>query len=103
MTLLEIMERSGIEYPELAKVYIRDALREMQSIIPEKTTFIIFDVVSGQRNYDRPGNEVRLLGVYSKYDVGKYKKVSIISNVDVIEQETSTASSSSIASEIIVI
>lgn len=91
MTLLEIMERCGIREPELAKVYIRDAMREMQSLIPEKTTYTVFSVVTGQRNYDMPANMVKLLGVYSKYTTSQYKRISIISNVDIVEQETSTA------------
>jgi|SRR3989304_9264808 len=92
MKLLEVMERCGIKEPERAKVYITDALYEMQSLIPEKTTGQKINVVADQRLYSWPSNMVRLLGVYKKYDTdGKYIRIPSIQRIDLIDEITSTA------------
>lgn len=93
MKLLEYMERTGIREPERAKVYITDALYELQSLIPDKTTGQKYNVVDGQRLYSWPSNMVRLLGVYRIYDRenGHYVRIPSIQRIDLLDELTSTA------------
>lgn len=93
MKLIEIMERSGVMEPEKAKVWIEDALYEMQSLIPDKTTGQKYNVVANQRLYSWPSNMVRLLGVYRIYDRenGHYVRIPSIQKIDLLDEITSTA------------
>ncbi len=108
MTLLEIMELSGIDKPELAKVYVRDGLRELQQIIPEKTTSIKIDVVANQKFYSLPGNHVKVLEVYRKYDdKGRYIRIEPLLEYGILDEGSSTSVAASdnlnIVDEIVVV
>lgn len=95
MSLFEIMERVGSRQTNRVKAYIKAGLIEMQSIIPEKTTGQKYNVVSDQRLYSLPTNMIRLLDVYAKYDDnGRYIRIPMINNMDIIEDASSTAADS---------
>lgn len=92
MTLQEICERVGSKKINLIKTYVNDGLREIQSLIPEKTTYEKITVVADQRLYSFPANMVKLLGVYRKYDdEGKYVKIGRIAHLDLTQSASSTA------------
>ena len=102
MTLLEVMERVGSREPERVKTYITDALREIEAVIPEKTTGHMYDVVADQIYYAFPSNMVKLLGVYRKYDTsGKYILIPRIKELDIIHISSSVSTSE--ATETIVV
>lgn len=96
MTILEIMERTGARDPGLVRAYVNDALQEVARIIPEKTTYLKYNVVSGTRFYTLPGNMEELLGVYRKYDSqGRYKLIGRVLEINLEEPSTTVSASSS--------
>jgi beta-galactosidase beta subunit len=102
MTVLEIMERTGLRSPGLVRAYIADALQEIQRIMPAKTTYTKYNVVAGTRLYSLPSNMETLKGVYRKFDSqGRYVKIGRVLNVQL--EETSTAISYSSSTDIVVI
>ncbi len=104
MTLLEIMERCRSREPERVKVFIRDALEEIQSILGHKTTGTTYSVVAGQKEYSLPGNMVKLLAVYQKYDNdGKYIRIAMLRDEEITDGVGSTTVSTSVSSTDIVV
>ena len=104
MTLLEIMERVGSREPERVKVYVAEALEELQSLLGYKTTGQTYSVVSGQKEYSLPGTMVKLLGVYRKYDSqGRYIRIPILRNVGILDGVGSTGVSTAVSSTDIVV
>lgn len=100
MKVLEVMERTGMKDTKKCIIYIRDALSEIQSLIPEKTTGQKYNVVANQRLYSFPTNMVALLGVYKKYETDtstsniKYIRIPRVQHLDLITQLGSTAADS---------
>ena len=67
MTIQEIMERVGTKKANVVRAYVNDGLRELEGLIPENTTHVIYNISSGQKLYELPDNMVKILGVYRKY------------------------------------
>lgn len=101
MTILEIMERTGARDPGLVRAYVNDGLQEIQRIIPNKTTYVMVDVVAGQRLYSLPANMEELIGVYRKYDSnGKYIKIGRVSVIDLEELDSVVSASTALSTAI---
>jgi len=98
MTLQEVMERVGSKKFGIVKAYVTDALRRIETLIPEKTTHTLYSVVAEQRLYSLPSDMVRLLGVYRKYstssDPTSYIKISRVTGIDLTDASSSTATDS---------
>lgn len=86
MTLLEVMERTGIREAEKCKMYIREALMEIEQMIPEQTSGQKIDVVANTRWYNLPSNMESLLGVFRKWDTTnqRYVKIPEVQTITVI-------------------
>lgn len=85
MTLLELMERTGIREPKRIMLYVKDAVNEIQGLIPEYTSGQKINVVADTRTYDLPSNMVDLIGVYRRWDTNdRYIKIPEIQNITVI-------------------
>jgi len=96
LTLQEIMERVGSKQPNVIRAYVNDGLREIEGLIPEKTTYQMYNIVEGQKLYSMPNNMVTLLGVYRKYrenSTGTYSYILIprVVNIDLTEPGSATA------------
>jgi hypothetical protein len=80
------MERVGSRDSRKIIAYVKDALREVQHLIPEKTTHAKYNVVADQKTYALPANMISLLGVYRKYDDdGKYIRIGHIQHKTLID------------------
>ena len=93
MTLQQIIERVNSKKVGLIRIYVDDALRELEGLIPEKTTHTKYDIVVDQKLYSMPGNMVRLLGVYRKWstDSSHYVKMSRATHINITEDAGSTS------------
>ena len=94
MTVLELMERTGIRNSEQAFTYIKDGLLEIQMQANEQMKRYTFDVEDGVQFYSLPSDMVTLEGVYRKYDsdAEKYVRIPRISNIDILmDADSSTA------------
>jgi len=100
MDLLEIMERVGSRQTNKVKAYVEDALTEIAELIPERTTYLVYNIVAGQRFYDLPANYINLLGVYRHYATSnnrnQYVRIGSINNLDLHETGTTALSSTEI-------
>lgn len=91
------MERTGMKEPKKAIVLIKEALDEIQHLIPEKTTGQLYSVVANQLLYSFPANMVKLLGVFRKYETStstsrvKYIRIGHVQHMDVVTQISSSA------------
>lgn len=103
-TLQNLMERVGSKKEGLIREFANDALREIEGLIPEKTTYTLYSVVADQRLYSLPSG-VRILGVYRKYNTStsptSYIKISRVVGIDLTEATSSTAADAEV--DIIVI
>jgi hypothetical protein len=102
MTILEVMERTGLREFGLAQAWITDALEDIQDLIPDKTTFTKINVVAGTRFYTLPSNMVELLGVYRRYDSnGRYIRIGRVQSLEIDEPSSTVSASTSV--EIVVV
>ena len=96
MTLQEIMERVGSKQPNVVRAYVNDGLRELEGLIPEKTTYLMYNITEGQKLYSMPDNFVTILGVYKRYranSTGTYSYIKIprVVNVEITDAGSATA------------
>ena len=98
MTILEVMERTGVRDFGLARAWVTDALEDIQDLIPDKTTWTKINVAAGTRFYTIPSNMIELLGVYRRYDSsGRYIRIGRIQSLDIDEPSSSVSASTSVS------
>jgi hypothetical protein len=90
------MERVGSKEPNVIRAYVDDAFREIEGLIPERTTYKLYNIVADQKIYARPNNMTKILGVYRKYrenSTGNYTYILIprVTNIDLTEPMSATA------------
>ncbi len=89
MTLQELMERLGSRETGKVKIYLQDAIREIGTLFPDKTTGTTIDVVADTLMYTLPTDMVKLLGVYRRYDSqGHYIRIGHVRNIEFITNST---------------
>lgn len=93
MTLQEVLERVGSKKVGLIRIYINDALRELEGLIPEKSTHTKYNIVADQKLYSMPDDMVRLLGIYRKWstDSSHYVKMARATHINITEDGNSTS------------
>ena len=95
MTVLELMERTGIRNSEQAFTYIKDGLLEIQMQANEQMKRYTFDVEDGTQFYNLPSDLVTLEGVYRLYSSdGKYVRIPRVANIDILEDASSATGTS---------
>ena len=67
MTVLDLMERLGINQTGRAIAYIKDALDEMNLLSETHTKTTRLDIVEGQRFYNLPNDAVKVLDIRCKH------------------------------------
>jgi hypothetical protein len=93
MTLQGLMERVGSRKANVIRAYVDDGLRELEGLIPERTTYQKYSIVADQMLYDYPTNMIRLLGVYRKWSTSEdsYIRCGRVINLDLAQPLSSTA------------
>ena len=78
MTVLDLMERLGINQTGRAIAYIKDALDEMNLLSETHTKTTRLDIVEGQRFYNLPNDAVKVLDIRCKHHentTSKYQSI----------------------------
>ena len=89
MTVLEIMERTGIKETTLAIAWIKDAINLIQSQYDENIGSWKTNITDGTREYPFPANLIKLKSVSVKDTTdGKYKKIKRIIHEPVMTEDT---------------
>ena len=89
MTVLEIMERTGIKETTLAIAWIKDAIHLIQSQYDENIGSWKTNITDGTREYPFPANLIKLKSVSVKDTTdGKYKKIKRIIHEPVMTEDT---------------
>ena len=78
MTVMEILERAGIQQTGLGISYIKDALEEMNMESETHVKTMRMDIKNGKRFYDLPNDAVKILDIrckdHNNVD-GRYKSI----------------------------
>ena len=89
MTVLEIMERSGMKNTTLAVAFIKDAIHLMQSQVDVHTATWKTNITDGTREYPFPANMIRLNNISIKdTNDSKYKRIRRLSHKPVVAEDT---------------
>ena len=89
MTVLEIMERSGMTNTTLAVAFIKDAIHLMQSQVDVHTATWKTNITDGTREYPFPANMIRLNNISIKdTNDSKYKRIRRLSHKPVVAEDT---------------
>ena len=89
MTVLEIIERTGIKETTLAIAWIKDAIHLIQSQYDENIGSWKTNITDGTREYPFPANLIKLKSVSVKDTTdGKYKKIKRIIHEPVMTEDT---------------
>ena len=91
LTVLEVLERTGLRDTNRGLAYIKDGLLEIQSHISDKIERTTMNVVNGTRFYGLPSNLIELKDVYRLYDGdGKYVRINRLQNIDILQDDSSS-------------
>ena len=89
MTVLEIMERSGVENTTLTVAWLKDAVHLIQSNTKESLKVEKYNIIDGERDYVLPQDIVALksIAVYDTND-DKYKRIKRLVHDPVAVEDT---------------
>jgi len=89
MTVLEIMERSGVENTTLTLAWLKDAVHLIQSNTKERLKVVKYNIIDGEREYLLPQDLIAIKAVSVKdTNDSKYKKIRRVSNDIVVKEDT---------------
>ena len=90
MTVLEIMERSRIAEPTLAKAWIKDAIHHIKSNTKEDLKVNKQNIISGERDYQLPSDLISIdsISILDTNDDNKYKRIKRLSGSPVVAEDT---------------
>jgi len=89
MTVLEMMERSGMKNTTLAVAFIKDAIHLMQSQVDVHTATWKTNITDGTREYPFPANMIRINNISIKdTNDSKYKRIRRLSHKPVVAEDT---------------
>jgi len=89
MTVLEMMERSGMKNTTLAVAFIKDAIHLMQSQVDVHTATWKTNITDGTREYPFPANMIRLNNISIKdTNDSKYKRIRRLSHKPLVSEDT---------------
>tara|TARA_R100000656_G_scaffold78079_1_gene57508 strand:+ start:53 stop:328 length:276 start_codon:yes stop_codon:yes gene_type:complete len=89
MTVLEAMERAGIDSATLTIAWLEDAINLIQSNTKERLKVSKHNIIDGERDYVLPKDMVALksIAVYDTND-DKYKRIKRIIHDPVVTEDT---------------
>lgn len=77
--------------PQRAIAYIKDAMIELQTHVPENTKRYTFSVEADTRYYTLPSDMVNLKTVYRKYDSdGRYVEIPRVQSIQMMQDSSSS-------------
>ena len=89
MTVLEIIERAGMNEPSLAIAWIKDAIHLIQSNYGENLATWKTNITDGTREYPLPANIIKLRSISVKdTNDSKYKRIRRLAQNPVISEDT---------------
>ena len=89
MTILEMMERSGMKNTKLAVAFVKDAIHLMQSQVDVNVATWKTNITDGQRAYPFPANMIKLDSVSIKDTTdSKYKRIRRLTHSPVVTEDT---------------
>ena len=89
MKLQEIMERTGLKEPGLAKAWAKDAIHLIRSQQSELIKVDKQNIIDGEREYILPADMISLVSISVKDTTdSKYKKIRRIASDITIKEDT---------------
>ena len=89
MTILEIMERTGMKDTTLAVAFIKDAIHLMQSQVDIHTATWKTNITDGTRDYPFPANMIKLDTISVKDTTNsKYKRIRRLTHSPIVTEDT---------------
>ena len=89
MTILEIMERTGMKDTTLAVAFIKDAIHLMQSQVDIHTASWKTNITDGTRDYPFPANMIKLDSISVKDTTdSKYKRIRRLTHSPIVTEDT---------------
>ena len=89
MTVLEIMERSGVEGTTLTIAWLKDAVNLIQSNTKERLKVVKYNIIDGEREYLLPQDLVAIKSVSVKdTNDSKYKNIKRLVHDPVVREDT---------------
>ena len=89
MTVLEIMERTGIKETTLAIAWIKDAIHLIQSQYDENIGSWKTNITDGTREYPFPANMIKLRSISVKdTNDSKYKRIRRLAHNPIVSEDT---------------
>ena len=91
MTVMELMERTGLRSGQRAMTYIKDGLLEINERMPEQVARVTYDIEEGVRYYSLPTNFVKMISVNRAFDDdGKYIPIPRVQNIQILQDSDSS-------------
>ena len=89
MTVLEIMERSGVEGTTLALAWLKDAVHLIQSNTKERLKVEKYNIIDGEREYLLPQDLIAIKSISVKdTNDNKYKRIKRLVHDPVVREDT---------------
>tara|TARA_R110002050_G_scaffold90392_1_gene190243 strand:+ start:357 stop:635 length:279 start_codon:yes stop_codon:yes gene_type:complete len=89
MTILEMMERSGMKNTTLAVAFIKDAIHLMQSQVDTNVASWKTNITDGTREYPFPANMIKLDSISVKDTTdSKYKRIRRLTHSPIVTEDT---------------
>ena len=89
MTILEMMERSGMKNTTLAVAFIKDAIHLMQSQVDTNVASWKTNITDGTREYPFPANMIKLDSISIKDTTdSKYKRIRRLTHSPIVTEDT---------------
>ena len=89
MTVLEIMERSGVEGTTLALAWLKDAVHLIQSNTKERLKVVKYNIIDGEKDYVLPQDMVALKSISVKdTSDSKYKRIKRLAFDPTVSEDT---------------
>ena len=89
MTILEMMERSGMKNTTLAVAFVKDAIHLMQSQVDVDVATWKTNITDGQRDYPFPANMIKLDSISIKDTTdSKYKRIRRLTHSPIVTEDT---------------
>ena len=89
MTVLEIMERSGVEGTTLTLAWLKDAVHLIQSNTKERLKVEKYNIIDGEREYLLPQDLIAIKSISVKdTNDNKYKRIKSLVHDPVVREDT---------------
>ena len=89
MTVLEIMERTGVKETTLVLAWLKDAVHLIQSNTKERLKVAKHNIIDGERDYSLPKDLVAIKSISVKdTNDSKYKRIKRMVHDPIVTEDT---------------